>query len=88
MKKFFALPTLMVIGNAFAQESTLDPAATAWILVSTAFVFLMVIGLAFFYGGLVRRKNALNTMMMSFVSLGVVRLTWSLLGYSLSIIHI
>ena len=82
MKKFFALPTLMVIGNAFAQESTLDPAATAWILVSTAFVFLMVIGLAFFYGGLVRRKNALNTMMMSFVSLGVVGLTWSLLGYS------
>ena len=55
---------------------------TGWLLVSTAFVFFMVIGLAFFYGGLVRRKNALNTMMMSFVALGIVGITWSLFGYS------
>jgi Amt family ammonium transporter len=84
MKKIFVLPALLLAGNVFAQESTIDPAATAWVLVSTAFVFIMVIGLAFFYGGLVRRKNALNTMMMSLVSLGVVGITWALLGYSLA----
>jgi Amt family ammonium transporter len=57
---------------------------TAWLLVSTALVLLMTPGLGFFYGGLVRRKNVLNTMMMSLVSLGVVGLAWALLGYSLS----
>ena len=82
MKRLLALAGLLSVGSSFAQEATIDPAATAWILVSTAFVFFMVIGLAFFYGGLVRRKNALNTMMMSFVSLGIVGITWALFGYS------
>ena len=45
---------------------------TAWILVSTALVMLMTPGLAFFYGGLVHRKNILNTLMMSYVALGVI----------------
>src|SRR5919112_3300030 len=53
-------------------------------LVSTALVLLMTPALAFFYGGLVRNKNALNTMMMSFVSPGVVGVTWALAGYSLA----
>jgi Amt family ammonium transporter len=53
-------------------------------LVSTALVLLMTPALAFFYGGLVRSKNALNTMMMSFVSLGFVGVIWALLGYSLT----
>lgn len=57
---------------------------TAWMLVSTALVLLMTPGLGFFYGGLVRRKNVLNTMMMSVVSLGPVALVWALLGYSLA----
>src|SRR5687768_5598614 len=57
---------------------------TAWLLVSTALVLLMTPALGFFYGGLVRRKNVLNTMMMSLVSLGVVGLTWALLAYSLA----
>jgi Amt family ammonium transporter len=61
-----------------------DPAATAWLLVSTGLVLFMVVGLALFYGGLVRRKNVLNTMMMSFVALGVVAITWVLFGYSLA----
>ena len=60
------------------------PADVAWMLVSTALVLLMTPALAFFYGGLVRRKNALNTMMMSFVSLGVVGLTFAGVGYSLA----
>ena len=62
----------------------MNQADTAWMLVSTALVLLMTPALAFFYGGLVRSKNALNTMMMSFVSLGFVGVTWALLGYSLA----
>jgi Amt family ammonium transporter len=53
-------------------------------LVSTALVLLMTPALAFFYGGLVRSKNALNTMMMSFISLGFVGVLWATLGYSLA----
>src|SRR5580765_1436929 len=56
---------------------------TAWMLISTALVLLMTPALAFFYGGLVRSKNALNTMMMSFVSLGFVGVLWAVIGYSL-----
>jgi Amt family ammonium transporter len=62
----------------------MNAADTAWMLVSTALVLLMTPALAFFYGGLVRSKNALNTMMMSFISLGFVGVTWAVLGYSLS----
>ena len=50
----------------------MNQADTAWMLVSTALVLLMTPALAFFYGGLVRSRNALNTMMMSFVALGFV----------------
>jgi Amt family ammonium transporter len=53
-------------------------------LIATALVLLMTPALAFFYGGLVRSKNALNTMMMSFVALGAVGIAWALLGYSLA----
>ena len=57
---------------------------TAWVLVATALVLLMTPALAFFYGGLVRKKNALNTMMMSVCALGFVGLAWALVGYSLA----
>jgi ammonium transporter, Amt family len=59
-------------------------ADVAWMLVSTALVLLMTPALAFFYGGLVRSKNALNTMMMSFVALGFLGVAWALVGYSLA----
>jgi len=62
----------------------MNQADTAWMLMSTALVLLMTPALAFFYGGLVRSKNALNTMMMSFISLGFVGVLWALLGYSLA----
>src|SRR5687768_2239242 len=62
----------------------MNQADTAWMLVSTALVLLMTPALAFFYGGLVRSKNALNTMMMSFISLGFVGLLWAVIGYSLA----
>jgi Amt family ammonium transporter len=54
-------------------------------LISTALVLLMTPALAFFYGGLVRSKNALNTMMMSFISLGFVGVLWAVVGYSLAL---
>jgi Amt family ammonium transporter len=63
----------------------MNQADTAWMLISTALVLLMTPALAFFYGGLVRSKNALNTMMMSFISLGFVGVAWALLGYTLAL---
>jgi Amt family ammonium transporter len=63
----------------------MNPADTAWMLISAALVLLMTPALAFFYGGLVRSKNALNTMMMSFISLGFVGVLWALVGYSLAL---
>jgi Amt family ammonium transporter len=62
----------------------IDAADTAWMLIATALVLLMTPALAFFYGGLVRSKNALNTMMMSVISLGFVGVVWALVGYSLA----
>jgi ammonium transporter, Amt family len=63
----------------------MNQADTAWMLISTALVLLMTPALAFFYGGLARSKNALNTMMMSFISLGFVGVLWALIGYSLAL---
>src|SRR5262245_12655379 len=62
----------------------MNQADTSWMLISTALVLLMTPALAFFYGGLVRSKNALNTMMMSYISLGFVGVTWAMFGYSLA----
>ncbi|HEY0788336.1 MAG TPA: ammonium transporter, partial [Thermoanaerobaculia bacterium] len=63
---------------------TIDPADTAWMLVSTALVLMMTPALGFFYAGMVRAKNTLNTLMMSFASLGFVGLAWALAGYTLA----
>jgi Amt family ammonium transporter len=57
---------------------------TAWLLLSSALVMLMTPGLALFYGGMVRRRNILSTIMMSFIALGLVGVLWVLYGYSLS----
>ena len=62
----------------------MNQADTAWMLISTALVLLMTPALGFFYGGLVRSKNALNTLMMSFISLGFVGVAWAIVGYSLA----
>jgi Amt family ammonium transporter len=74
--------------EAAAEEEeaapTIDYGDTAWMLTSAALVLLMTPGLAFFYGGLVRSKNVLNTMMMSFISLGFVGVLWAFFGYSLA----
>ena len=63
---------------------TIDSGDTAWLLISTALVMLMTPAVAFFYGGMVRRKNVLSTIMMSFAILALVSVLWVLYGYSLS----
>ncbi|MDZ7960374.1 MAG: ammonium transporter [Aulosira sp. DedQUE10] len=78
-----------LMGNAFAQAAaaappTADTGDTAFMLICSALVLLMTPGLAFFYGGFVRSRNILNTLMMSFVLMAIVGVTWILWGYSLS----
>jgi ammonium transporter, Amt family len=63
---------------------SIDPAATAWLLASTALVLLMTPGLAIFYGGMVRTTGVLNMIMMSFIAIPLVTVTWLLVGYSLA----
>ncbi len=90
MKKVASLLIMLGIwtaGAAFAGEQApakVDTGDTAWILISSALVMLMTPGLALFYGGMVRRKNVLGTIMQSFIALGVVTIQWVLYGYSLA----
>jgi ammonium transporter, Amt family len=67
-----------------SEAPKIDTGDTAWLLVSTALVLLMTPGLALFYGGMVRRKNVLGTMMQSFILVALVTVQWAILGYSLS----
>ncbi|MBI5603920.1 MAG: ammonium transporter [Deltaproteobacteria bacterium] len=66
------------------EKPPIDTGSTAWMLISTALVLLMVPGLAMFYGGLVRTKNVLGTMMHSFVSMAIIGVLWAVCGYALS----
>lgn len=89
---------LCIAGIAYGQDASLDPGHavssvaaskidsgdTAWMLVSTALVMLMTPGLALFYGGMVRGKNVLGTLMQSFIAIAVISVQWILIGYSLS----
>ncbi|BDV42031.1 ammonium transporter [Geotalea uraniireducens] len=65
-------------------EPVLNTGDTAWMLVSSALVLFMIPGLAFFYGGMVRQKNVLSTIMHSFVAMGIVGVQWAVVGYSLA----
>jgi len=79
-----AIPHAAKLAQAAARAVAVNGADTAWLMASTALVLLMTAALGFFYSGLVRGKNALNTLMMSFAALGVVGVAWALLGYSLA----
>src|SRR5210317_1693550 len=80
----FGMIVFFVAGNVFAHgESEIDSGATAWMITSTALVLLMIPGLAMFYGGLVRTKNVLGTMMHSFAAMGIMTVLWVLVGYSM-----
>jgi len=77
---FTVFPTTL-----FAADTTpVDTGTTSWMLTSTALVLLMVPGLAMFYGGLVRTKNVLGTMMHSFVAMAVIGVLWAVCGYALA----
>src|SRR5690606_34500261 len=65
-------------------ESTIDTGDTAWLLMSAALVLLMTPGLAFFYGGMVRKKNVISTMLQSFVCMGLITIIWIVFGFSLA----
>jgi Amt family ammonium transporter len=79
-----AIPNLVHAQTAAAAPLVVDEGATAWMLTSTALVLLMVPGLALFYGGLVRTKNVLGTMMHSFASMAVVGVLWAICGYAIA----
>ena len=66
-----------------AENGHIDTGATAWMLTSTALVLLMIPGLAMFYGGLVRSKNVLGTIMHSYVAMGIISILWVIIGYSM-----
>ncbi len=72
-----------VSGLFAADGKPIDSGATAWMLTSTALVLLMIPGLAMFYGGLVRSKNVLGTIMHSYVAMGIISVLWVIVGYSM-----
>ena len=69
---------------AAADAGAIDTGDTAWLLIATALVMVMLPGLALFYGGLVRRKNVLSTIMHSFFGLALVSVVWVVVGFSLA----
>ena len=94
------LTLLALLGGAFTETGAewqevakANPGDVAWMIVASAFVLLMTPGLAFFYGGMVDRKNVISTMLQSFAALGVISVVWVVVGFSLcfgdlSLIHI
>lgn len=90
---FIALVVLVLIslfgagtassGGEWTEVIATNPGDVAWMVVASAFVLLMTPGLAFFYGGMVDRKNVISTMLQSFVALGVISVLWMVVGFSL-----
>jgi Amt family ammonium transporter len=74
----------VLIGTASADEGTMNPADNAWVLISAALVLIMIPGVGLFYGGMVRKKNAISTIIFSFAIMGIISLQWILFGYTLA----
>src|SRR3982751_3547429 len=87
---FFILAIVSVVAIFIKPDAVFDGSKIysgsdiAWIIDATALVFLMTPGLAFFYGGMVNRKNVLSTMIKSFVATGIVTILWLVVGYGMS----
>jgi len=79
-----AISSLLPVLASAAEAPKTDPGDTAFVLISAALVMLMTPGLAMFYGGMVRKKNVLGTLMHSFVAIALISIQWILVGYSLS----
>ena len=71
-------------GGDYLGDDNIVPADVAWMLTATGLVLLMTPGLSFFYGGMVRKKNVISTMLQSFIAMGVVSLLWVVVGFSLA----
>ena len=95
IREFSALPFLLVVaasifGAAFRAQpqsvtgGPINPGDVAWMLTATGLVLLMTPGLSFFYGGMVRTKNVVSTMLQSFVAMGVISILWIVVGFSLA----
>jgi ammonium transporter, Amt family len=84
--RLLALPATLVflLPLSAGAQTEIDSGATAWMLTSTALVLLMIPGLAMFYGGLVRTKNVIGTMMHSFAAMAIVGVLWVICGYAFS----
>lgn len=76
----FVFPSLPIQTTEHPDINSVD---TGWMLTATAFVFIMTPGLAFFYGGMVRKKNVISTMLQSFICLAIVTVIWFVFGFSL-----
>ncbi|MEO6252184.1 MAG: ammonium transporter [Ferruginibacter sp.] len=88
---FLLLVTVVIVSLIFPSVTKNDVASTningadtAWMLTATALVLLMTPGLAFFYGGMVSKKNVISTMLQSFISMAVITLLWVVIGFSLA----
>jgi phenylacetate-CoA oxygenase PaaJ subunit len=79
-----AMALLAPSGLKTNTEAVINGADTAWMLTATALVLLMTPGLAFFYGGMVNKKNVISTMFQSFISMAVITVLWVVVGFSLS----
>jgi Amt family ammonium transporter len=80
-----AFPLLLLPAVALAEDTPpIDSGTTAWMLTSTGLVLLMVPGLAMFYGGLVRTKNVVGTMMHSFAAMAIIGVLWAVVGHALT----
>src|ERR671921_1146604 len=88
---FFLLVLALILALIYPSEDTMNVAGnkidtgdTAWLLVATALVLVMTPGLAYFYGGMVRKKNVISTMLQSLVCMGVITVLWVIFGFSLA----
>lgn len=84
LKRFFTFILFIAIPSLTMAESKIDTADTAWMMISTGLVLLMVPGLALFYGGMVRSFNVLSAVMHSLFAMGIMSIQWYVIGYSLS----
>jgi len=89
---FFVIMALIYIGGAFVPEAkdlwtpdaAVSSADVAWMITATIFVLMMTPGLAFFYGGMVNKKNVISTILQSFIAMGVISVVWVVVGFSLA----
>src|SRR5512136_2004428 len=84
MRAIWLLLILLFVLTSTTSAQEINAADNAWVLISAALVLLMIPGVGFFYGGMVRKKNAISTIIFSFAIMGIISLQWIFYGYSLA----